>query len=317
MNSTVTSKEQPVSSPTNSPAEANGETDKVKSELIQEARLRPQDLSRHFPSQITGKDGAPMILIPGGTFMMGSSSEQIHSLLRDFEGVQIDAFRPEIAQRQVTLDDYYIDQYEVSYRLYQKFLEVTGRPQPKYWNDERFHRPNNPVLGVTWYEADAYCKWAGKRLPTEAEWEKAARGSQSYIYPWGNDWDSQAANTASYWSGHPFTSLASWSNWMQTSQAQKNAGTVEVGSLPRGKSPYGVYDLAGNVSEWVSDWFLPYESQLVTIQNPQGPATGNMKIHRGGSWSVSEMFARSTYRARGKPDTTSPYIGMRCAKAAE
>jgi formylglycine-generating enzyme required for sulfatase activity len=258
-----------------------------------------------------------MVLIPAGEFLMGSSQEQIYTYLKDFDGVPFDAFQAEIPQRQIALDVYYIDQYEVSYRLYRQFLESTGRTAPKFWEDDRLHQPDHPVLGVTWYDATAYCTWAGKRLPTEAEWEKAARGPQGNAYPWGSSWDPKRTNTASYWAGKSFPSIAKWAEWMQTALDQRKAGPVEIGEFSSGISPYGVHDMAGNVSEWVFDWYTPYERQPTLIHNPKGADSGTMKVHRGGSWSVTSIFARSAYRARENPERGSPYIGMRCAKTAE
>jgi formylglycine-generating enzyme required for sulfatase activity len=313
-------KEDSVSQPTKNiknPESPGDQPRESQPEPVLEARLRPQDLSGILSSQVSGKDGAPMVFIPAGEFRMGSVQEQIHSFLKDFDGVSFDAFQAEIPQHQVVLDAYYIDQYEVNYRLYRRFIEDTVRTSPKFWGDERFHQPDHPVLGVTWYDADAYCRWAGKRLPTEAEWEKAARGPQGYTYPWGPTWDLRRANTASYWSGKSFPSIAKWAEWMQIALDRRKAGPLEIGALPLGKSPYGVHDMAGNVSEWVFDWFTPYAGQPTLVHNPKGADSGTMKVHRGGSWSVSAIFSRSAYRARENPESGSPYIGMRCAKTAE
>ncbi|MCB9774510.1 MAG: SUMF1/EgtB/PvdO family nonheme iron enzyme [Nitrospiraceae bacterium] len=297
--------------------EATGQPNASQPEPILEARLHQQDLPGAVQSALSGNDDVPMILIPAGEFRMGSTEDQISGLLKDFEGVQFNAFQAEIPQRQVNLKAYYIDQYEVSYRQYRAFLESTGRAAPAFWENERFHKPDHPVLGVTWYDATAYCTWAGKRLPTEAEWEHAARGPQDYAYPWGNLWDPQRTNTASYWAGKNFSSMAKWGEWMQTALDRGKAGPLEVGTFPNGVSSFGVHDMAGNVSEWVFDWYTPYENQPRLIHNPNGADSGTMKVHRGGSWSVSSIFARSTYRARENPETRSPYIGMRCAKSSQ
>ncbi|MCA9419702.1 MAG: SUMF1/EgtB/PvdO family nonheme iron enzyme, partial [Nitrospira sp.] len=297
--------------------EATDQPNASQPEPILEARLHQQDLPGAVQSALSGNDDVPMILIPAGEFRMGSTEDQISGLLKDFEGVQFNAFQAEIPQRQVNLEAYYIDQYEVTYRHYRAFLESTGRAAPAFWENERFHKPDHPVLGVTWYDATAYCTWAGKRLPTEAEWEHAARGSQGYAYPWGNLWDPQRTNTASYWAGKNFSSMAKWGEWMQTALDRGKAGPLEVGIFPNGVSSFGVHDMAGNVSEWVFDWYTPYENQPTLIHNPNGADSGTMKVHRGGSWSVSSIFARSTYRARENPDKRSPYIGMRCAKSSQ
>ncbi|WNM63328.1 SUMF1/EgtB/PvdO family nonheme iron enzyme [Candidatus Nitrospira neomarina] len=300
-----------------SPPAASDQPKVSQPEPILEARLHQQDLPGAVESALSGNDDVPMILIPAGEFRMGSTENQISSLLKDFEGIQFNAFQAEIPQRQVSLKAYYIDQYEVSYRRYRAFLESTGRAAPAFWENERFHKPDHPVLGVTWYDATAYCTWAGKRLPTEAEWEYAARGPQGYAYPWGNSWDPQRTNTASYWAGKNFSSMAKWGEWMQTALDRGKAGPLEVGTFSNGVSPFGIHDMAGNISEWVFDWYTPYENQPTLIHNPDGADSGTMKVHRGGSWSVSSIFARSTYRARENPEKRSPYIGMRCAKSSQ
>jgi len=155
-----------------------------------------------------------MVLVPAGEFVMGS-----------------EAGPSERPVRRVFLDAYYIDTYEVTNGLYGKFLQATRRHEPRYWKDARVNDPNQPVVGVTWYDAEAYCHWSGKRLPTEAEWEKAARGTDGRISPWGNQWDSARASTSDGGSGK----------------------LSPVGSYEAGKSPYGAYDMAGNVWEWVAD----------------------------------------------------------------
>ncbi|WP_443147646.1 SUMF1/EgtB/PvdO family nonheme iron enzyme [Nitrospira sp.] len=300
-----------------SPPAASDQPNVSQPEPILEARLHQQDLPGAVESALSGNDDVPMILIPAGEFRMGSTENQISSLLKDFEGIQFNAFQAEIPQRQISLKAYYLDQYEVSYRHYRAFLESTGRAAPAFWENERFHKPDHPVLGVTWYDATAYCTWAGKRLPTEAEWEYAARGPQGYAYPWGNSWDPQRTNTASYWAGKNFSSMAKWGEWMQTALDRGKAGPLEVGTFSNGVSPFDIHDMAGNISEWVFDWYTPYENQPTLIHNPNGADSGTMKVHRGGSWSVSSIFARSTYRARENPEKRSPYIGIRCAKSSE
>ena len=312
--------EIPVFAPTNEVNVPNSESNQDvenQPEPILEARLRPPDLSKTYSSQVEGKDRSSMVFIPAGEFSMGSDSEQIHSALNVFDGIPFDAFQAEQPQHPVVLNDYYIDQNEVTYRLFSRFIEATGRTPPKFWGDERFHQPDHPVLGVNWHDANAYCTWAGKRLPTEAEWEKAARGTQGFAYPWGNTWDPTHSNTASYWAKESFPSIEKWAKWMQKALEDGDAGPLEVGKFSSGVSPYGLHDMAGNVSEWVADWYTPYNPQPTLVHNPTGQDSGKMKVHRGGSWSVSSIFARSSYRARENPEKGSPYIGMRCAKTSE
>jgi formylglycine-generating enzyme required for sulfatase activity len=181
---------------------------------------------------ICEKDGAPMVLVPAGEFLMGSAEGDKEAsaaekpqrrvyLMGSAEGDE-KAFDNEKPQRRVYLDAFYIDKYEVTNALDGKFMQATGHEAPGYWNDSSLNTPNQPVVGVSWYDAEAYCKWAGKRLPTEAEWEKVARGTDGRKYPWGNQWDKTRANTDEGNLGKP----------------------TPVGSYEGGKSPYGAYDMA-------------------------------------------------------------------------
>lgn len=236
-------------------------------------------------SAIRGEDGAEMVLIPAGEFLMGSED--------------YDDERP---RHRVFLDAYYIDRYEVTNGLYRRFLDATATAKPPFWNDPSFNAPQQPVVGVSWARADAYCGWAGKRLPTEAEWEKAARGPDGRRYPWGDQWDRARANSK-----------------------DTNLGrTMPVGSYPTGASPYGVHDMAGNVYEWVADWSaLDYYGRSPS-RNPPGPAsddrqvavTGGRKIVRGGSWDHQAIDLRTAMR--GHLPTMSAYsdLGFRCVKSA-
>ncbi len=289
---------------------------KSQPEPILEARLRPSDLPKALSSEVSGKDEAPMVFVPAGVFLMGSTSDEVAGILKDFQGIPFEAFKAEFPQHQVTLNAYEIDRYEVTVNLYGRFLEATNHPPPKFWNNERFHQPALPILGVTWFDAKAYCEWAGKRLPTEAEWENAARGPENYLYPWGNYWGSVHANTASYWARQALSSSDKWASWMQAALDEKKAGPLAANEFAKGKSPHGLHNMSGNISEWVADWFAPYTDQATMVHNPQGKDSGSMKVHRGGSWSVPFVFARTTYRAREKPENSSPYIGFRCARSS-
>jgi formylglycine-generating enzyme required for sulfatase activity len=239
--------------------------------------------------EITGKDGAPMVLVPAGEFTMGSN----------------DGSDDEKPAHQVSLDAYYLDKYEVTVGQYAKFLEARGMNEPPMWTT--MDQPPNqkrPVVNVDWSDANNYCEWAGKRLPTEAEWEKAARGTDGRIYPWGNDPpDPLRANYGKEkWNNH--TALA------------------PVGQLKDGKSPYGIYDLAGNVWEWVSDWYDPDYYTTSPPQNPKGPENGKYRVLRGGSWDLAQEHLRSTRRDFNlplSPSYESPSYrnfnsGFRCAK---
>jgi formylglycine-generating enzyme required for sulfatase activity len=217
-----------------------------------------------------------MVLVPAAQFWMGSD----------------DGEDDEKPRHRVTLDGFYIDTYEVTNALYQKFMSASGRAAPEYWNDSKFNGPRQPVVGVSWHDADAYCTWAKKRLPAEAEWEKAARGTDGRKYPWGEQRDASRAN----------------------SNESGRGKTVDVGSYPRGVSPDGALDMAGNVWEWVADWHGKDYYRKGPDRNLQGPATGTHRVLRGGSWLSNPINLRSAYRDSDTPGSRFHFIGFRCAR---
>jgi iron(II)-dependent oxidoreductase len=225
---------------------------------------------------VTEPDGATMVLVSAGEFWMGSDDES-------------DDEKP---RHRVTLDAFYIDRYQVTNAIYQKFMSATRHPAPAQWNDSDFNGPQQPVVGVSWEDAVAYCAWAGKRLPTEAEWEKAARGTDGRKYPWGDSWDASRAN--SHESGH--------------------GKTVEVGSYPTGVSPCGAHNMAGNVWEWVADWYVEGYYGRSPERNPRGPDTGTYRVLRGGSWLDGPIDLRAANRHGYSPDFRVDLIGFRCAR---
>ena len=219
-------------------------------------------------------DGTEMVLVPAGEFWMGS-----------------DEYDDEKPRHRLHLDAYYIDRYETTNALYGRFLQATGRAAPSYWNSSQFSGESQPVVGVTWHDADAYCRWAGKRLPTEAEWEKAARGTDGRKYPWGDQWDSSRENSQG-----------------------KLGRSVAVGSYPTGASPYGVHDMAGNVWEWVADWYDANYYKRSPERNPMGPESGSSRGLRGGSWRNDPFFLRTADRFNRTPDDRNYNVGFRCAR---
>lgn len=270
-----------------------------------------------FPSQPS------MVLVPPGEFLMGSSSGN-------------DSLPDEQPQRRIYVSGFYIDRHEVTNEAYHQFVESTGHPAPQNSNQNSTlwaeHRPfpgseRHPVVNVSWADAVAFCRWAGKRLPTEAEWEKAARGVDGRLYPWGNSWDISLANSASYWAGRTiqFDSSGDWEAfWIKGEGAKiaKEKGlkgevlTLPVGSFPAGASPYGLYDMAGNVAEWVQDWYDPNYYRLAPLTDPSGPERGAIKAMRGGSWLKPAISLRTSDRDWGVMDSRPSGTGFRCAKDA-
>ncbi|PIQ98170.1 MAG: hypothetical protein COV67_00295 [Nitrospinae bacterium CG11_big_fil_rev_8_21_14_0_20_56_8] len=191
---------------------------------------------------------------------------------------------------------FFIDRTEVSNTDYMEFVLSTGHEKPKYWNDERFNTPDRPVVGVSWNDAMAYAKWKGRRLPTEAEWEKAARGNDDRAYPWGRKWDK----------GFFFYFVNVFG------EEDNYRYTAPVGYYPSGESPFGILNMAGNVWEWCLDWYDPNYYRVGPEINPEGPTPpGRMKVLRGGSWINGIDNVRITARARNFPEIRNEIYGFR------
>ena len=226
------------------------------------------------PKQI-GSGLDTMVLVPAGWFIMGSESG-------DYD---------EKPRRRVYLDGFYIDKYPVTNARFRRF----GRPKENY--GAKFNDDRQPVVGVTWTQARDYCKSVGKRLPTEAEWEKAARGVDGRKYPWGNAWDG---------------SKVIWDNNSggKTHPVDRDYNTH--------RSPYGAVDMAGNTSEWVADWSKGFYYRSAPNRNPKGPASGDLRALRGSSWSSANTWTfRAAYRNGWRPATRFNWLSFRCAKASK
>ena len=265
-----------------------------------------------MPIQTWGKTPVGMVLVPAGEFTMGTDDSHASVDQRPAHQVYVDAF--------------YIDKHEVTNAQFEEFILAGGYKKRKYWTEASWEfiqkervfysspmrntyrinaplafgdnavstEPDHPVIGVSWYEADAYAKWVGKRLPTEAEWEKAARGTRKKrIYPWGNKMDFEKLNYFPH--------------------QQK---LMPAGSFSEGKSPYGVLDMAGSVWEWCSDWYAGIYSQGER-KNPKGPARGELKVLRGGGWASIRLQLRCANRYAEKPTHRAYTVGFRCVKDVE
>ncbi|MBD3285733.1 SUMF1/EgtB/PvdO family nonheme iron enzyme, partial [candidate division WOR-3 bacterium] len=239
-----------------------------------------------------------MEFIPGGSFAMGDSS------IRGCSPV-----------REVKIDPFYLDVFEVTNKQFCRFLNEMGNQKEggSYWFDEtsypdilfdiedsiynvRKGRENYPVYWVSWYGARAYAEWIGKRLPTEAEWEYAASNAGQHTYPWGNEWHDD------------------YCNWAEEGKLDGSEFTAPVGSFEKGMNHFGCYDMVGNVFEWVNDWYAPYNPQ--DMINPQGYTSegSNLKVHRGGCYKYEKEWQNRFARIGGEPAATFPCVGFRCAK---
>jgi formylglycine-generating enzyme required for sulfatase activity len=230
-------------------------------------------------TQTRAIDDMEMVFVPGGEFQMGSTDADQN------------AHDDEKPQHIVYLDAYWMDRYEVSNAQYRQCV-VAGACQASTDQDILYNRPEQPVVTVNWSDADTYCRWAGARLPSEAEWEKAARGTDGRVYPWGNDWEDDRANTFDTGLYRP----------------------AVVGSYPEGASWIGALDMAGNVWEWVSDWYGDYPSGKQV--NPTGPASGDYRVLRGGSWFDSSDGVRCASRFLRSPIYGEVNTGFRCARSS-
>ena len=232
-----------------------------------------------------------MVLIPAGSFYMGENTRYDWTFMLAYNIYD----GPEHV---VYLDAYFIDKYEVTNEQFNKFVEQTGYRMGRCLNDSRFNRANQPVVGVTWDDAVAYAAWAGKRLPTEAEWEKAARGADRRLWPWGNKFDKAKCNV-----------------WESGAAGLRE--TKPVGSFADGKSPYGCYDMAGNAWEWCADYYDQNYYMVSPSKNPTGPETGQQRVIRGGGLLYFSHYARCAARYRVPPYAQSPQIGFRCVKTPD
>ncbi len=254
-------------------------------------------LPKPVKEKINPLDGAAMVWVPAGEFLMGSSEDDIATLYHRRQDVKREEYADQQPQRSVWLDGFWIYQYDVTVAQYRKFCVTTGREMPVQPN---WSKDNLPVVNVSWLDASAYAKWAHARLPGEAEWEKAARGTDGRLFPWGDQWNAEKCN-----------------NNLCTSALRGGLHgdrATPGGSFPASVSPYGVQDMAGNVWQWCADWYDPDYYAHAPNKNPDGPATGDERVMRGGSWGSSSVTIICAGRSHEAPDLTFyNQGGFRCA----
>ena len=244
-----------------------------------------------------------MIMVPAGEFLMGSNPDHIDQAASWCECGR-HQFEDELYMHDVYVSAFYIQKYTVTNQQYMAFVNASGyqtdaerKNETETWRTAfSAGKENHPVVWMSWNDANAYCEWAGLRLPTEAEWEKAARGDDARLWPWGNKWDSSRLNMAA--------------NMIDT--------TMPVGSFPTGSSPYGVMDMAGNAWEWVHDWYdaTYYQHGEDRTQDPQGPETGEDRVLRGGGFRNGMHQVRTAHRHKGGMTGYAPDHSFRCARSA-
>ncbi len=264
---------------------------KKQAEQFASAKIEPRaavEVAREDFSMykiVAGDEGRDMVQVPEGPFTMGS----------------IDGDPDEAPEQQVYIKSFSIDLKEVTQKEYERFVNMTkrGKPRIPVFEDDisKLQGADLPAVGVSWTDAMAYCRWAGKRLPTEAEWEKAARGEGRRTYAWGEKFEPRHGNLDGEEDGYKYLAPA--------------------GSFETGRSPYGVYDMTGNVSEWVADTYDEAYYQDTPYRDPPGPGDGEHKVVRGGSWRESPLGGRVTKRFQAAMWQTDATIGIRCAKDAD
>lgn len=261
------------------------------------------------------KDGMPLLYVEAGEFTMGSRAQDVLTECLQFNAdCQLDWFKDEEPPHNIYVDAFWIDQTEVTNKMYSSCVGAGACEEPpskksfmypKYYGNAKFD--NYPVIYVDWSMAKTYCEWAGRRLPTEAEWEKAARGTDQRFYPWSNKFDGTRAN---------FCDKSCSLSGANQSFDDRFADLAPVGTYSSGASPYGALDMAGNVWEWVNDWYSDAYYSVSPFSNPTGPNSGQYRVVRGGSWNYNDDDLRTSSRIGSDPVFSNYDLGFRCAQTA-
>ncbi len=298
----------------------------LQDELAAELQLS-REMCTAYQGELCGRDvdmDAQMAVVPSGPFSRGSDDAGVQNGLKvcretytSPDDCTASWFKREGPSAQITLDTFEIDRYEVTNAQYSACVAAGGcstldygqcniyEPSSGTWaiggkGPGSLKGPQHPVVCVSWHQADAYCRWAGKRLPTEAQWEKAARGHKDdREFPWGQNWE------------------PTWLNWGELAGFGKDDGfetSAPVGSFPKNVSPYGAYDMAGNVWEWTADRFKSEYYAEAPTSNPTNTNQGDARVMRGGSWSFAGNGARVAYRYYNDPDVLDDAVGFRCVR---
>lgn len=268
-----------------------------------------------YPTYITDAKGVEMVLVPEGSFTMGiNATDALTKCGKISSDCRLIWFVNAEPPHNVYLDTFYIDRYEVTNAFYKICVDdgvcdsptdTSSSTRNSYYGNSQFD--NYPVIYVNWFMAKTFCEWRGAHLPTEAQWEKAARGTNGNIFPWGNDFDGSVVN---------FCDKNCGNKWANKNFDDGYNDTAPVNLYPSGMSPYGVYNMAGNVWEWILDWYDVYPGGDPTASNLFGQSAFGQtnRVIRGGSWVDDEVTVFSSYRAWSDPNSSGYYYGFRCAK---
>jgi formylglycine-generating enzyme required for sulfatase activity len=273
---------------------------------------------------VNPKDNAEMIYVAAGEFLLGTSDAQVDSWLKEHPGDMRELFKDEQPQCRVNLPGYWIGRTEVTNAQYLRFALATRHRAPGHWEGGQIPSglDDFPVEFVYWEDAQAYCEWAGGRLPIELEWEKAARGTDGRMFPWGNQWDSKRCRNFELLTGKPYTGGEPWAEaaqaWLDRHEWVRE-GPVAAGSYPAAASPYGCLDMAGNVWEWCADWYDEKAYERYAHGDLTSPRTGEDRVIRGGSWGAQDpRQLRSAFRFGVRPrrriNLAFYGLGFRCAR---